>query len=172
MPSAAFFFISKRFNEINVGRRLDKPVSIAGHSVEFVLRCDLDDIWGRPVDGCLVRVDVDTWIDDLGCRRNGTEMRLCNACGELGVGNERVSLSYRYPHVKRCLILRHQGKPRTCRDFLEPIHGVAVECFEHADLALLKCAFYKSSMCEELVGKVAVEQDTLSGEHPEEGYTC
>jgi len=170
MASAAFFFISKRFNEINVGRCLDKSVSTAANSVEPDLRYDLNDIRGCPVDGCLIRLDVDTRINDLGRRRYGTEMSRRDACGKLGVGDERVSLSYKDAHVKRLLFLHHQ--PHTCRHFLEPIHRIAVERFEHADISLLKHTFYKGPMCEQLVGEMAVEKDAFSAECPEEGYTC
>lgn len=100
MASAAFFFISKRFNEINVGRCLDKLVSKVANGVEPDLRYDLNDIRGRKVDGGLIRLDVDTRINDLECGRYGTEMSRRNSCGELGVGDERVSLSYKDAHVK------------------------------------------------------------------------
>lgn len=172
MASAAFFFISNRFNEINVGRCLDKLVSSLEPNVEFVLRCDLDDIRSCPVDGCLIGRDVDTWIDNLGRRRDRTEMSFCDACGELGVGDERVSLSYKNAHVKRLLFLHAKVKPQTCRHLLEPIHGVPIECFEHAYVFLLKRAFYKGPMCEQLVGEMAVEKDAFSGERPQEGYAC
>lgn len=92
-----------------------------------------------------------------------------NACGELGVGDERVSLSYKDTHVSGLIF--QQRRPHTCRSLLEPIHRVAIERFEHADIFLLKRAFYKGPMCEQFVGKMTVEKDTFSAERPEERYT-
>lgn len=95
-----------------------------------------------------------------------------NACGELGVGDERVSLSYKNAHEKRLKFRKYQRKSRTCRNLLEPIHRIAVECFEHANISLPKRAFDECPMRKQLVGKMTIEKDTLSAEHPEEGYTC
>jgi hypothetical protein len=92
-----------------------------------------------------------------------------NACGELGVGDERVSLSYKDTHVSRLIL--PQPRPHTCRSLLDPIHRVAIEHFEHADVSLLERAFYKGPMCEQLVGEMTVEKDTFSAERSEERYT-
>lgn len=99
MASTAFFFFSKRFKDINVDRCLDKHVSCVKHETEPVLRCDLDDIRSRPVDRCLVRLDVNARIDDLERRRDRTEVSLGDARGELGVGDEGISLSYKDARV-------------------------------------------------------------------------
>lgn len=68
MASTAFFFISKRFNEINVGRSLDKLISCLSDNEDRLLRCDLPDVRCSPVNGCLIRLDIYARVDDLGCR--------------------------------------------------------------------------------------------------------
>lgn len=51
--------------------------------MELDERCDVDDIWGCPVDEYLVGRDVDAWIDDPRRRRDRTAMNLRDACGHL-----------------------------------------------------------------------------------------
>ena len=62
-------------------------------------------------------------------------------------------------------------KAHTCRDLLEPIHGIAIERLEHPDVPLLQPAFDKRPMRKQLVGEMTIEKNTFSTEHPEEGYT-
>ena len=95
-----------------------------------------------------------------------------DACGELGVGDERVSLPYKDAHVNRLIFPQHQRRPLTCRSLLEPIHRITIERFEHADVLRLKRAFYEGPMREQLVGEMTVEKDTFSAERSEERYTC
>lgn len=95
-------------------------------------------------------------------------MSHCNACGELGVGDEGVSLSYRDARVKRLKFTKR--KPHTCRKLLKPIHRITIECFEQANLSLLKRAFYECPVRKQLVWEMAIEKDPFRAEHSEEGY--
>lgn len=81
-----------QFNDASVSRCLDRFVSGVRNIDKFTLRCDWNDIQCCPVDGRLIRFDVDVRIDDSGCRSCRTKTRFSNACGELGVGNKGVSL--------------------------------------------------------------------------------
>lgn len=169
--SAAFFFPSNRFKDRSVGRSLSWVLVNAarGAGMKSDVRRDLQNVGILPIDLLgFVCCQINPRIHDLRRRRDRREVGFEDACSELRVGENDISLSY--AAILRITARREQTCPLTCGDLLQPVHRKTIDTLQHTSSSR-HSPFDERSVGEKLVREVAVEHDPCVSEYAQQWHT-